>query len=193
MKPKKKKPDEDDEEIHSSDEEELPPNANNGTFSDDEDNQETAQDKRLKLAKLYLEEIEKEEQSRAEDKEVFDTVSKRLTSEYLDSVGKLRRKIADEYHTIDVEQIQTLKNKLHKLPVTSVCLSSDNKHLFSGNKSHVVLKWDFEQLKVIGQIDTRTQSKENGVDDADVKQRRPQIWTMALSTDFKFLVGLYTI
>lgn len=190
LKPKKPKPEDDDDEVHSSDEEELPPNDDTLTFSDNEENLETAQDKRLKLAKLYLEEIQKEEQSRAEDNEVFNSVSQRLNNEYLDSVGKLRRKVADQYNVIDTANIRTLKNKLHKLPVTTVCLSADNKFLFSGNKSHTILKWDFEQLKVIGQIDTRVKSAghEDAVDDAGAKKkRRPQIWTMALTTDFKFL------
>lgn len=188
LKPKRN-PEEDDDEVHSSDEDELPPNATeNMTFSDEDDNTETPQDKRLKLAKLYLEEIEKEEQSRAEDKEVFDNVSKRLTTEYLDSVGKLRRKVADDYQAVDLEHVRTLKHKLHKLPVTSVCLSTDNKYLFSGNKSHIVLKWDFESLKVVGQIDTRARSQEEDPAE-ETKKRRPQIWTMALTTDFKFLVS----
>lgn len=193
LKPKKPKPEEGDDEIHSSDEDELSPNDNVVTFSDDEENLETAQDKRLKLAKLYLEEIEKEEQNRAEDKEVFESMSKRLTNEYLDSVGKLRRKIADEFRGVDTANIRILKHKLHKLPVTTVCLSANNKYLFSGNKSHIILKWDFEQLKVIGQIDTRVQNKVEGVSDADsngvdaAKKRRPQVWTMTVSTDFKFL------
>lgn len=181
----------DDEEIPSSDEEELPLNAK-ANYSDEDDNIETPQDKRLKLAKLYLEEIQKEEQERAEDKEVFDSVSQRLTNEYLDSVGKLRRKVADEYATVDTENILTLKHKLHKLPVTTVCLSADGKYLFSGDKSHYVLKWCVETWKVVGTIDCTSVKDEEDENDKK-KKRRSQIWTLALTTDFKFLVFQDTI
>lgn len=154
-------------------------------FSDEEENLETPQDKRLKLAKLYLEEIEKEEQSRAEDKEVYDSVSQRLTNEYLDSVGKLRRKIADDFVRIDTENILSLKHKHHKLPVTCVCLTTDNKYLFTGSKSHIVLKWDFSVMKVIGHIDCTVKSKD---EEETSKKRRPQIWALAITSDSKYLV-----
>lgn len=193
LKPKRtKNEDGDNEEIHSSDEDELPPNAdNNLTFDDEEDNLETAQDKRLKLAKLYLEEIEKEEQARAEDKEVFDSVSKRLTNEYLDSVGKLRRKVADDYRAPDLTHIRTLKHKLHQLPATTVCVAANNDYIFSGNKSHVVLKWDMNTLKVVGQIDTRERGAEEHVNGVEKTKFRPQTWCLALTTDFKFLVSIW--
>lgn len=175
------------EEIHSSDEdEEL-----NQQFSDDEDADdadavETPQDKRLKLAKLYLEEIEKEEKNRAEDKELYDTVSQRLTNEYLDSVGKLRRKVADSLDRVDTENISKLKHKLHKAPVTCVCLMADNKFVFTGDKSSIVLKWSSADMKVVGHIDvTNGRSKED--EPKNDKKRRSQIWALAVSTDGKFL------
>lgn len=142
----------------------------------------------MKLAKLYLEEIQKEEQSRAEDKELHDSVAQRLTNEYLDSVGKLRHKLADEFSSVDTERISTLKHKFHKLPVTCVCLSADNKFLFTGDKSSIVLKWDLETMKVIGRIDcTAGLEKVNGNANGK-KPRRPQIWVLTLSSDGKFLV-----
>lgn len=175
------------EEIHSSDEDEEV----NQQFSEDEDADdadaiETPQDKRLKLAKLYLEEIEKEEQSRAEDKELYDTVSQRLTNEYLDSVGKLRRKVADNLDRVDTNAISKLKHKLHKSPVTCVCLTADNKFVFTGAKSSIVLKWQSADMTVVGHIDvTQGRSKED--EPKSDKKRRSQIWTLATSTDGRFL------
>lgn len=177
------------EEIPSSDEDEEVNDRNDLQFTDEEDNVETPQDKRLKLAKLYLEEIQKEEQSRTEDKELHQNVAQRLTNEYLDSVGKLRHKIADDFGAVDTERILTLKHKFHKLPVTCVCLTANNKFLFTGDKSNIVLKWDLETMKVVGRIDCKTgQEKSNGTAH-DKKPRRPQIWVLALSSDAKFLVS----
>lgn len=181
---------EDDDEIHSSDEDEE--NLANTHFSDvddDEEVAETPQDKRLKMAKMYLEEIEKEEKSRAEDKELLENnVSQRLTDEYLDSIGKLRRKIADDYIGFDENRIQNVKHKLHQLPITCVCLTSDNKFLFTGNKSAIVLKWDFNQMKLIGHIDCNVGKSVDEVENSK-KKRRSQTYALAATSDSKFLVS----
>lgn len=186
---------EDDEEIHSSDEDEE--NLANAHYSeeeeDDEEIAETPQDKRLKLAKMYLEEIEKEEKSRAEDQELLENnVSQRLTDEYLDSIGKLRRKIANEYSGVDDKNIVQVKHKLHQLPVTCVCLTADNKFLFTGNKSAIVLKWDCESMKVVGKIDCNVGKSVDEVENSK-KKRRPQTYALAITTDGKFLVRKHTL
>lgn len=138
------------------------------------------------MAKKYLDEVEKEEQSRADDKEIYSNVSKRLHDEYLDSVGKLRKKIADNLTGFDVDNLTRLKHKLHKLPVTCVCLSSDNSFLFTGSKTQFILKWDVNSMKVVGSIDCVQVKIVNGKN--VTKKHRPQIWSLALSTDFKYLV-----
>lgn len=182
----------DDDEIHSSDEDEE--NLASTHFSDVDDDDEiaeTPQDKRLKMAKLYLEEIEKEEKSRAEDKELLEnSVSQRLTDEYLDSIGKLRRKIADDYIGFDEKKIQCVKHKLHQLPVTCVCLTADNKFLFTGNKSAIVLKWDMSQMKSIGHIDCNVGKSVDEVENSK-KKRRPQTYALAATTDSTFLVRFF--
>lgn len=190
-KPPKVDATEEDEEIHSSDEDEE--NFESAHYSDveDEDAEETPQDKRLKMANIYLEEIKKEEQRRAEDKEMLENnVSERLEHEYLDSIGKLRRKVADDYTGFDEANLVQVKHKLHQLPVTCICLSADNKFLFTGNKSAIVLKWDYAIMKVLGSMDC---NKGKSVDEMEnsKKKRRPQTYALAVSTDGKFLV-IYT-
>lgn len=189
-KPPKVDPNDDDDEVHSSDEDEE--NLASAHFSDvdddDEEATETPQDKRLKMAKLYLEEIEKEERSRAEDNELLENnVSQRLADEYLDSIGKLRRKVADDYTGVDDKNIQQVKHKLHQLPVTCVCLTADNKFLFTGNKSAIVLKWNIIDMKVVGHIDCNVGKSVDEVENSK-KKRRPQTYALAVTTDAKFLV-----
>lgn len=178
----------DNEEIPSDDEEDIENSdlKQNFEFSDEEDH-ETPQDKRLKLAKKYLEEIEKEERSRAEDNDVRRGISKRLANEYLDSVGKLRRLVADELTGYDDTCVTALKHKLQKVPITCICLSSDGDFMFSGSKSQFVVKWSIQDLKPVGFFDCV--KAQNANDDKSNKKHRPQIWAMALSTDFKFLVS----
>lgn len=179
--------DDDNEEIPSDDEEDMENAAaqQDFQFSDEEDN-ETPQDKRLKLAKKYLEEIELEERSRADDKDVRRGISKRLANEYLDSVGKLRRLVADELTGYDEGCVQALKHKLQKVPITCVCLSSDGRFMFSGSKSQYVVKWSMDDWKPVGFFDCLKVPHTN---EQSSKKHRPQIWAMALSTDFKFLVS----
>lgn len=183
---------EDDDEIHSSDEDvENVAQTHFSDVDDDEEITETPQDKRLKIAKMYLEEIEKEEKSRAEDQVMLENnVSQRLADEYLDSIGKLRRKVAGDYTGIDEKNILQVKHKLHQLPVTCVCLTADNKFLFTGNKSAIVLKWNFNSMKVIGNIDC---NKGKSIDEIEnsKKKRRPQTYALATTTDGKFLVILF--
>lgn len=178
----------DNEEIPSDDEDiENSESKQDFQFSDEEDN-ETPQDKRLKLAKKYLEEIEKEERSRAEDKDVRRGITKRLANEYLDSVGKLRRLVADQLTGFDESCVTALKHKLQKVPITCVCLSSDGNFMFSGSKSSFIVKWNMVELKPVGFFDCLKVPKRN---DQPSKKHRPQIWAMALSTDFKFLVTFF--
>lgn len=201
MAEKRPKEDHRNEEIDSDDE----PDDNSHTdaaphfeFSDEED-QQTPQDKRLQLAKKYLDEIEKEERSRAEDKAVFRSVSHRLDEDYLDSVGRLRKKIADDLSGFDGTQLKVLRSKLHKLPVTCVCVSSDNRFMFSGSKTAFVVKWDLAEMKALGSFDcgktrlaqeaTAPTTSESSKAKPSRKPARPQVIAMALSSDFKFLVN----
>lgn len=135
-----------------------------------------------------MEEIEKEEKIRAEDNEfkLDRNISKRLNEEYLDSVGKLRRKVADSYTGIDEDRIKSIKHKLQKLPATCLCLSNDDKFLFTGSKTPIVVKWDLKEMKSLGSInceELRKIKKEHGED----FKGRPQIYALALSSDLKFL------
>lgn len=147
-----------------------------------EPEQETAQDKRLRLAKKYLEEIEKEEQSRAEDKEVHDLVSQRLQDEYLDSKGKLRKNIADQYTGYNEKTIKILKNKRQNLPLTSIVISQNGAFMFTGCKTSFVVKWSVPSGEKLGFFDCLSH-----VEQINGNKRRPHILAMALSSDMRFL------
>lgn len=180
---KKPKPSKDEEEIDSDDAFDSADGEGdtNKNYISDEEIPETAQDKRLRLAKKYLEEIEKEEKSRAEDKEVYDHVSHRLQEEYLESVGKLRRQIAASIVGYSKDKI--LKHKKQYLPITALALSTDGKFLFTGAKTQHVIKWDLATLRPIGTFDVQphTEDPNRGIN------RRSHVIAMCLSSDSKFL------
>lgn len=178
---KQKAPKEESDEEIESDDDALDNNEDIGEIPSDPE-EETAQDKRLRLAKQYLEEIEKEEQNRADDKELHDSVSRRLRDEYLDSVGKLRRNIADTIKGYKAATLKVLKNKRHKLPLTTVVLSNDGEFMFTGGKSSIVVKWNVANFQQVGFFDCEEYTEKiNG------KKRRPHILALSLSSDMKFL------
>lgn len=133
-----------DEELDSEEEEINGQQKSFPDISDDEDH-ETPDAKRLRLAKSYLKDIKKSDD---EDEEV----SKKLKLDYLESVGKLKKRIADNLSGIDEEKIVSLKHKLQNQPLTCLCLLNDNDTLFIGCKNGKVLRWSIKDKHQNGVI-----------------------------------------
>ncbi|XP_054729653.1 U3 small nucleolar RNA-interacting protein 2 [Anastrepha obliqua] len=186
--PSRKRPQKEDEEIASDDDFgsglDGEGDATNLVFSSDEVEEETPQDKRLRLAKQYLEEIEKQEAERAEDREIHDHVAQRLQSEYLDSVGKLRRNIAASIEDYDAENVVVLKHKKQHLPMCALVVSPDGKYVFSGAKTQFVLKWSIQgQVKLVGSFNVQAHTEDVESD----TRRRSHVTAICLSSDMKYL------
>ncbi|KAL0107025.1 hypothetical protein PUN28_015525 [Cardiocondyla obscurior] len=173
---KSKKPElEDNESIASTDEELAEENLGNKIHSETEEEEETAQEKRLRLAKKYLEEIEAEEKDRAEFEE--GAVARRLREEYLEEKGRLRKYVAVNY--VGHKELITLRCKEHKSSITCICLSSDGNILYSGSKDGSLIKWSIkEKIKLKALRGNRGKTKPG----------MKSIRCLAISTDGKFLV-----
>ncbi|KOB74726.1 hypothetical protein OBRU01_08954 [Operophtera brumata] len=151
-------------------------------FSDGEESEsdhETAEQKKLRLAKKYLEEIEKEEAKRAEDKELDDAVEKRLQRDYLEQKGKLRVEVADNYIAPTENDIRLIRAREHRLTLTCVCVSNDNSYVFSGSKCGTIIKWGIKEKNKFGCMTFKTHPK----------LLKGGITCLAISTDSKFLVS----
>nr|XP_023023363.1 U3 small nucleolar RNA-interacting protein 2 [Leptinotarsa decemlineata] len=170
------------EEITSSEDEGLDADKTADTYSSEDEN-ETAQEKKVRLAKLYLEEIEREERNRLEDKYVDDTViSRRLKEDYLKETGRLRLTVAEKYKSVDEEQIKILKSREQRNTITCLCLSSDDKYVFAGSKDGAVVKYSLTSYKkegIIPFVKNLTSEKPLG--------HSSQILSIAISSDNKFL------
>lgn len=90
--------------------------------------------------------------------------------DYLESVGKLKKLVADNLIAYDEENLVTLKHKLQSQPLTCLCLANDNDTLFTGCKNGKVLRWSIKEKRQNGCISFDT-----------------SISCMALSSDNKFL------
>lgn len=180
---KKRKPDVKNvknDEITSSEDEDVADNEAAEVSTEDEN--ETAQEKKLRLAKLYLEEIEKEEKARLESKEVDENlISKRLKEDYLKEAGKLRLTIADKFKNVDTNSIKILKCREQKNSISCMCITSDDKYVFVGSKDGVVIKYSLSENKKVGIIPFVKHNA--GV----TTGHSSKILSVAVSTDNKFL------
>ncbi|CAH0579210.1 unnamed protein product [Chrysodeixis includens] len=150
-------------------------------FSDAEESEsdhETAEEKKLRLAKKYLEEIEKEEAKRAELKEVDDAVENRLKKDYLEQKGKLKFEIAEKYIAPDENDLRLIRAKEHRLTLTCICISNDNNFMFTGSKCGTLIKWGMKEKRKLGCLTYKTHS--NFI--------KGSVTSVAISTDDKFLV-----
>lgn len=155
-------------------------------YSSDE---ETAQEKKIRLAKKYLEQLKAEEDGDDaavdDDDEAAgarDAVADRLKHDFLEQKGKLHLEVADQYIVPDPSDVIVLRG--HKLPVTCAVVSSDDKFIFSASKDASLIKWSVQEghkVYMIPGVKKGNKVKQVG--------HSSQILALAISTDSKFLVS----
>lgn len=110
-----------------------------GRESDSDADHETPAEKRLRLAKEYLSQLESAvHEDEAAEEEHHAAIAHRLREDVMEQAGKLQRKVADQYSAPDADKIRFLKG--HQLPVTCVAMTSDNRYLYSGAKDCTIIK-----------------------------------------------------
>ncbi|XP_064476057.1 U3 small nucleolar RNA-interacting protein 2-like [Ornithodoros turicata] len=150
--------------------------------SDDED-LETEQEKKIRLAKKYLEEIEKQEKEKLEAEEIDKAaISHRLRDDLLEQSGRLQKKFAHKITEVDSSSILYLKK--HKRPVTCAVISHDEKFVFSGSKDCCLIKWCAETGK-------RLKTVNGGIKGAEETHvgHTDHVMGLAISSDGKFLAS----
>ncbi|KAM3620902.1 uncharacterized protein V6R79_003517 [Siganus canaliculatus] len=169
------------EEISSESETESPVVPKKKQSTEEDQYEETPQEKKLRLAKLYLDQLKDEEEKKAED-ESFETdlIAGRLQEEVLEQKGKLQRFVAKELLPPDASEIRVLRG--HKLPVTCLVISSDDKYIFSSAKDCAIIKWDIESGKKLHTIP----GGRKGTEDRHVGHTA-HVLCMAISSDGKYL------
>uniref|UniRef100_A0A1B6MCJ0 Uncharacterized protein n=1 Tax=Graphocephala atropunctata TaxID=36148 RepID=A0A1B6MCJ0_9HEMI len=156
--------------------------------SEDEasDNFVSAQEKKITLAKKYIEEIEKEEKERLESGDIQNNVVTRLREDILSQAGRLSKKVADKVTKPVDEEIKMLRCKEHKLSLTCVVVSPDSKFVFSASKDAVIVKWSVESKTKVGVILSKHKQK-----DAKFKEysHTSSILALSISFDGKYLAS----
>jgi len=175
------------EEISSESEdndEEPKTNGHHADDSDFEDNEaaETALEKRHRLTKEYLKQVEEEEKEKIENQDVdYDAIAHRLKEDAMDQVGRLQRKIADECVPSAPSNFRILRG--HRLSPTCLRVTNDGKKLISGSKDGSVIKWDLETGQRLHVIKALTSI----VDEKKAKGHYGAVSCLALSSDDKYL------
>uniref|UniRef100_H2YCW4 Uncharacterized protein n=1 Tax=Ciona savignyi TaxID=51511 RepID=H2YCW4_CIOSA len=166
------------EEISSEsefDENELKPAP---VVSDSEDENETAQEKKMRLTKKYLDEL----RTLQEDQEDgVDAVGNKLEEEVLDKAGRLQRKIADKFTPPKSEDISILKG--HRLPLTCVAVTPNGDFLFTASKDCAIIKWDLKTKKKMDIIKGGKKLKTSS------KHHTGHILCLAIASDGNFLAS----
>lgn len=165
----------DDESIVSGDEK---------VIEDDESqsDEETAVEKRLRLAKDYINQLEDEHNEKEVDRDFDkDAIAHRLEEDALEDAGRLEKFIANSILP-DHDNIRVLKG--HRLSITSVVISSDSKYIFSGSKDGSIIKWNVSSGDKLARIDGKSKKNKK-----KCKGHEGQVLSLALSTDFMYLAS----
>ena len=129
------------------------------------------------------------ERERAKDDEsLHDAINRRLDQDNLENIGKLKREVAESYLPVDCDKIRILKDKNHKLSITCVVVSADNRFIFSASKDAGLLKWRLDNGEKLHKLPGGRKGMET-----KHKGHCTTINAMAVSSDGKFLVKFLSI
>jgi len=166
-------------ESESDDEESI---ASGDEVEEEQTDVETAVEKRLRLAKDYISQIEGEEKEKQNDKDEHnDAIAHRLQQDVLEDAGRLEKFIADQI-TPDIHNIKTLQG--HRLSITCTVISSDSKFIFSSSKDGTIYKWNVCTCEKMGRINGKSKSAKT-----KIKAHVGDVLCLALSTDFMYLAS----
>ncbi|NXF38229.1 U3IP2 protein, partial [Nyctibius bracteatus] len=145
----------------------------------EEEVEETPQEKKLRLAKLYLEQLRQHGESRPAPGA---PAGQRGGQPPLEQKGRLQRPVAKDVQLPDPASIRVLRG--HQLPVTCLVISPDDRFIFSASKDGSVIKckWEVEsgkRLCVVPGGKKGTEERHMG--------HASQVLCMAISSDGKYL------
>ncbi|KAI9297969.1 WD40 repeat-like protein [Neoconidiobolus thromboides FSU 785] len=118
---------------------------------DSEENNETAEEKRLRLAKEYLKGLKEGfvgDELEVDAKEIDrDIITQRLLKDSLEAENKLYFKIAEQIP--DLESFTIRVKKAHQLAVTCVEVDITRNRIITGSKDASIIIWDFNTFQKI--------------------------------------------
>ncbi|XP_065909895.1 U3 small nucleolar RNA-interacting protein 2-like [Dysidea avara] len=154
--------------------------------NDSSSEEETAQEKRVRLAKEYIAELEEQEKLKLDQSSIdHDAIAHRLKEDALRQSGRLLRKVADTYVKPASDNIRILKG--HRLPLTCAVVANDSQFIYSGSKDCSIIKWNVTSGKKEGVISGYFKYTEKPAESTSFPTG--QVLALAVSTDGKYLVS----
>uniref|UniRef100_A0A8B9P6W7 U3 small nucleolar RNA-interacting protein 2 n=1 Tax=Apteryx owenii TaxID=8824 RepID=A0A8B9P6W7_APTOW len=150
---------------------------------------ETPQEKKLRLAKLYLEQLRQHGESRrpARDIDLFEATACLGTLVLGEALGVQTRErpcsqpaLSVQVQPPDPASIRVLRG--HQLPITCLVISPDDKFIFSAAKDGSIIKWEVESGKRLCVVP----GGKKGTEEQQVGHTA-HILCMAISSDSKYL------
>jgi ribosomal RNA-processing protein 9 len=148
---------------------------------------ESAAEKRIRLAKEYLDSVKRDVGEGDIDAEEIDRdiIADRLLDNALESQGKLFRRICDKYRWEDISKASVKRLKQHDLSITAVVISEKHNFIFSASKDCSIIKYDLLSGKKL----FRFPGVRKGLSGVENKGHSDQITCLAISSDGKYLAS----
>lgn len=197
-----------DEEITSDSEEDQPGGDQQEEIEQDDEVKETAEQKRLRLAKAYLNtlQVKKAQDEDEEEKEGvheagvdgYDAISERLEVEALSRKGQYQRHIAQNLIEPNSKASSLLTSRplkggggFHRGPLTAVALvDSDKTKAYTVSKDGALLGWDLESMSRIKDFTSRVRDyMYNRVESQEERLKRSIPLSLAASSDGRYVVA----
>merc|ERR1712080_372288 len=110
--------------------------------SEEEIAEETPEEKRLRLAQIYLEELQRKEEE-AKESLSHEDVNNKLRQKELEESQKLVKFIADKFKSFG--EVSYHKDKIHNKSLTALAVSPNNSFMFTASKDGSIVKWSLAE------------------------------------------------
>ncbi|CAM9572875.1 unnamed protein product [Ectocarpus fasciculatus] len=155
---------------------------------------ETAEEKRLRLARDVLMKLDAEQRENREegtdeeeDDAPGDYIGDRLAHARLEATGQLYREVAKGLQGQQISPTAVRHMRGHKLSPTCVVLSPDDTTAFSGSKDNSIIRWDVETGKRVTMLPHWRKLPGGKV--PSVKAHSKEVLTLAVSGDGRYLAS----
>lgn len=156
---------------------------------DEKEQLETAEEKRVRLAKQYLRQMETtlhddEKSENESDQDDHNLISEKLRRDRLKSKGRLATELSQGFHSLSVDDITSRSIAAFQGAVTSLAVSQDESIVVSGSKDNSVIRWDIET----GSKDILKRKWQRKLD-GDIQSNQMETLAVAISSDGRYIAS----